>query len=105
MRELNIDQLVSRRVYALNGRRIGRLQEVRVEQRDGAWYVAEYLVGIYGLFERLAALDIGRTILRTLRLARKGGYRVPWDKLDLSDPERPRLRCSVNELARLDANP
>jgi hypothetical protein len=26
---------------------------------------------------------------------------VEWDKLDLSDPERPRLRCAVDELMKL----
>jgi hypothetical protein len=30
-----------------------------------------------------------------------GGYRVPWDQLDLADPDRPRLLCDVAELERL----
>ncbi|MFN2599312.1 MAG: hypothetical protein ABR563_19255, partial [Pyrinomonadaceae bacterium] len=51
------------------------------------------------VFERLAALSIGRVILGKLGARRgHGGYRVPWDKLDLSDPSRPRLRCPVEEL-------
>ena len=60
-----------------------------------------YLVGVYGLFERLAASDIGRTVLRTLGGNRRGGYRVPWQSLDLSDPDRPRLRCAVSDLEPL----
>jgi hypothetical protein len=27
---------------------------------------------------------------------------VPWDKLDLSDPEHPRLTCPIAELAPLE---
>jgi hypothetical protein len=65
--------------------------------------VTEYLVGVYGLFERLAASDIGRTVLRTLRARRSGGgYTIPWSQLDLSDPQRPRLRCPLEDLPRID---
>jgi hypothetical protein len=28
-----------------------------------------------------------------------GGYLARWDQLDLSDPHRPRLTCSVDELS------
>jgi sporulation protein YlmC with PRC-barrel domain len=103
MRELNADLLIGRRVYALNGRSIGRLQDIRVEMRADECVVTEYLVGVYGLFERLAASDIGRTVLRTLRAGRSGGgYAVPWSQLDLSDPRRPRLRCPLEDLPRID---
>jgi sporulation protein YlmC with PRC-barrel domain len=103
MRELNADLLIGRRVYALNGRSIGRLQDIRVERRGDECVVTEYLVGVYGLFERLAASDIGRTVLRTLRARRSGGgYAVPWRQLDLNDAQRPRLRCSVEDLPRID---
>ena len=44
---------------------------------------------------------MGRTILRTLHLRRKQGYRVHWEQLDLSDPRRPQLTCEVDELAPL----
>jgi sporulation protein YlmC with PRC-barrel domain len=98
-REINVESLLSRRVYALNGKCIGRIEEVRAETRRGECLVTEYLVGVYALFERLAASPIGRAILRTLRMRRRdGGYRVAWNQLDLSDPEKPRLRCSVSEL-------
>jgi hypothetical protein len=29
------------------------------------------------------------------------GYRVPWDKLDLTDPEKPRLLCALADLETL----
>jgi hypothetical protein len=31
-----------------------------------------------------------------------GGYRVPWDKLDLTEPQKPRLLCPVKELKSLN---
>jgi hypothetical protein len=65
--------------------------------RTPAWAITpditEFLVGSTALLERLAVHLRGR---------RKGkGYRVPWDKLDLTDPARPKLKCTVDELARL----
>ena len=99
-REINVELLLNRRVYALNGRNIGRIEEVRVETRAGECVVTEYLVGVYGLFERLAAYSIGRSLLRTLRFSRRGeGFRVEWGQLDLSDPGKPRLKCAVTELS------
>ena len=102
-RELNVELLLSRRVYALNGRGIGRIQEVRAEKRGGEWYVTEYLVGAYALFERLAGWVIGRAILNILPVqVSSRSYRVAWNQLDLSDPAKPRLRCAVAELAPVD---
>jgi hypothetical protein len=47
---------------------------------------------------------MGRALLSVLPVrGKRGGYRVPWNKLDLSDPLRPRLRCSVDELEPLEA--
>lgn len=101
--EINLELLVGRRVYSLNGRSIGHLEEVRAELRGGECFVEEYLVGAYAVAERLAALSIGRALLRLFGATRKHeGYRVPWDKLDLTDPKRPRLLCKVNELKTLD---
>jgi sporulation protein YlmC with PRC-barrel domain len=100
--EINLELLVGRRVYGLNGRAIGHLEEIRAELREGECFVREYLVGAYAVVERLAALSIGRAILRLFGATKNHeGYRVPWDKLDLTDPEHPRLLCSVNELETL----
>src|ERR1044072_4082140 len=103
--ELNVEMLLSRRVYALNGRNIGRIEEVRAEWRGSECVVTEYLVGVYAVFERLSGWRIGRAVLRLLPAKRGAGYRVPWNQLDLADPERPRLRCSVEELVRLEEQP
>jgi sporulation protein YlmC with PRC-barrel domain len=102
-REVQVELLLSRRVLALNGRPVGRLEEIQAELRGGACYVTEFHVGAYALFERLAASSIGRELLKLIGVNRKGGgYRVPWDKLDLRDPARPRLLCEVKELKPLE---
>ena len=104
-RELNVELLLSRHVYALNGRRVGRIEEIRAEKRGREYYVTEYLVGVYALFTRLSGWVIGRAILDVLRVkAAHRGLRVPWNQLDLSDPDRPRLKCPVSELPRIDAD-
>ncbi|HEX8891548.1 MAG TPA: hypothetical protein VF779_20535 [Pyrinomonadaceae bacterium] len=100
--EVNLELLVGRRVFGLNGKSIGHLEEIQAELIKGECLVTEYLVGAYAVVERLAALSIGRAILKLFGATKKhDGYRVPWDKLDLTDPERPRLLCSVDELKTL----
>lgn len=100
--EIHLELLIGKRVFALNGRSIGRLEEVRAElNARGSCFVTEFLVGSYAFLERLSAWQMGRAILRTLHVRRREGYRVRWEQLDLSDPHRPRLACEVEELMRL----
>src|SRR4051812_34734847 len=101
--ELRVELILSQRVRALNGRVIGRIEEIRVEIDDDTCYVTEYLVGAYAYCERLAAWSLMRSVLRLFRLARKGGgYRVRWDQLDSADPNYLKLRCKVDELSLID---
>jgi hypothetical protein len=96
-RELRIEHLLSRPVLAVNGKRIGRLEEVRVETRGNVCVVTEYVIGVAGLLERLG---LG---VRLLFGFRRLGYVAAWNQLDLSDPLHPRLTCPVEELR--PANP
>jgi sporulation protein YlmC with PRC-barrel domain len=96
--EVHIERLLGRRVHGLNGRSIGRLEEVRAVVSGSSVLVSEFLVGSYALFERLSEISIGRAVLKVIGARRKGGYRIPWDKLDLTNPARPRLLCKVEEL-------
>ena len=100
--EIHLELLIGKRVFALNGRSIGRLEEVRAElNARGYCFVTEFLIGSYAFLERLAAWRMGRALIRTLHLRRKEGYRVRWEQLDLSDPGHPQLVCEVEELAPL----
>jgi hypothetical protein len=95
-RQLRVDRLLGRRVMTANNRTLGRLEEFRAEQQGSIWVVNEYVVGTVGLLERL-----GIAVRMVLGLKHGGGYVVRWDQLDLSNPDRPRLTCSVEELRRL----
>lgn len=102
-REVNIELILGKRVLAINGKAIGRLEEIHAELEKGECFVKEYRVGSYAVLERLAALSIGREILHLFGAKRRGGgYRVPWDKMDLTDPQKPRLLCSVQELKQIE---
>ncbi|MFL4981579.1 MAG: hypothetical protein ACJ8FU_21150 [Xanthobacteraceae bacterium] len=102
--EIRVERLVGRRVFALNGRPIGRLEEICAEPRGKQLVVKEYHVGTYAAFERLSGWSLGRGVLSLVPTGKRGGYRIPWNKLDLSDPLRPRLRCSVDELQALETD-
>ena len=99
--EIHLELLIGKRVFALNGQPVGRLEEVRAQLNERNYcYVTEFLTGSYAVFERLSLWRIGRAILRTLHV-RKEGYRIRWEQLDLSDPSHPQLKCEVDELATL----
>ena len=98
---VHVQLLLGEKVFALNGKPIGRLEEIRTEMDRGHFFVSEFLVGSYAALSRLAAWRMGRTLLRLFGARRSEGYRIPWDKLDISDPHRPRLLCEVRELLRL----
>jgi len=99
--QLHVELLLGGKVFALNGQSIGRLEEIRTEINRGHFFVSEFLVGNYAVLERLAAWRIGRAVLRVLGVGRRDGYRIRWDQLDLSDPQRLRLLCDVDDLMPL----
>jgi len=99
--EVHVELLLGEKVLAMNGQPIGRLEDIRTEVNRGHYFVSEFLVGSYAMLERLAAWRIGRAVLRVLGAKKKQGYRVRWDQLDLTDPERLRLLCEVDDLMPL----
>ena len=93
--ELRLDRLLGRQVLARNGQPVGRLEEFRAQKHGRGCTITEYVIGSAGLFERLG---LG---LKLLLGRRRSGYVARWDQIDISDPERPRLTCGVEELGRL----
>jgi hypothetical protein len=95
--EVYLDRLLGRVVLARNNQSVGRLEDCRVEKHGQVWAITEYVIGAGGLLERLG---VG---LRLVLGLRPGGYVARWDQLDISDPERPRLICGIEDLRPLIA--
>ena len=102
--EIHLELLIGRRVVDANGKKVGRIEEVLAEERGDDLVVTEYHVGSKGMAERFSIYHFGVGLLRLLgargHLAK--ATRIPWEKLDLSDPEKPRLTCAVEELEDLE---
>ena len=99
--QIHAELLLGEKVFAANGKPIGRLEEIRTEINKGHCFVSEFLVGSYAVLERFAAWRIGRALLRVFGAKRKEGYRIRWDQMDLSDPRHLKLLCDVDELMEL----
>jgi hypothetical protein len=92
--KIHFELLLGKLVRDPEGARVGRIFSAHAEPEGDGWVIREFdlgaaaLVARFGLtLRRLAGLPISRE-----------PRRIPWDLLDLSDPERPRLRCSLAEL-------
>jgi hypothetical protein len=94
-RTLRLESLIGREVWAMDGRRFGRLGECRARHDGTSWVVEEWVIGPAGFLERLGVHA------RLLAGAEPGrGYVARWDQIDLRHAARPRLTCSVSDLQR-----
>ena len=91
MRELRVELLMGRKVVDRNGKKAGRIEEIVAEYRDADLIVTEVHLGRIGFAERFS--------LRTMfGMKEKSRSKIRWSDLDLSDPDRPRLTLSLDEL-------
>lgn len=86
-RKVRFELLLGKVVRDSEGVRAGRILSVTAEMEGESCVVREYHLGTAALLSRLGITTLQRE-----------PRRVPWDLMDLSDPERPRLRCSLAEL-------
>jgi hypothetical protein len=98
--EVRVGHLLGRRVTDAEGRRVGRIEEIRACREDDEAFVAEYMVGEYALLERLSLGALSRSLLRKVPWLYTG-YQIPWERMDLSDPVHPRLTCRRDELRKM----
>lgn len=102
-REIPLESILSRRVLDPSGRSAGRIEEVHATVGRDALLVYEYDVGPAALLERLAVGLQTFPLLRKLGIGPEHrGHKVPWNKLDLSDPDHPRITCPREELAPIE---
>ena len=100
---IHLEQLVGTSVRDSAGRTIGRIEEVHAEQSNGQALITEFILGEEGLLQRLSISDASMLILRWFgaqRSGKKASYCVPWQEMDFSQPHRPKLRCTLEELKR-----
>jgi hypothetical protein len=99
--DIKIELLVGTKVHDVDGVKIGRIEEIRVERQDKALLVESYLIGASALIERLSARTLVRPIRRLLRTRHiYSVYEVPWQDMDLTDPKRPVVRIAKRDLQR-----
>jgi hypothetical protein len=98
--EVAFERLLGRQVRDLDGRPAGRVEEVHARRRGGEVLVSEYVLGTSGLVERLSLGPVLRALLGSRLYPTAARYTIGWDELDVSDPERPRLKGRVAELER-----
>jgi hypothetical protein len=97
MQEVHVELLLGKQVVDASGHAVGRIEELIADRRPEGWFVREIHLGPEALLERLAvsasSLPFLGALHRFVTLRR-----VPWDRLDLSAPEQPRLTCRIDEL-------
>jgi sporulation protein YlmC with PRC-barrel domain len=92
-REVRVEQLLGRMVRTAAGRGVGRIEDLRAEPDGDEYVVREVILGELGLRAMLFGMAAQLPTLQSLGLARRYRTRaIPWQWLDLSDPERPRFR-------------
>jgi hypothetical protein len=101
---VHVERLIGKRVHDRDGRRVGRIEEVKAEVCDGgACRVTEFQLGSRALWKRLDITSFALAILHALGADKyPATHRVPWDQMDLSDPDRPRLKCRAEDLQTVE---
>jgi hypothetical protein len=91
---VQLELLLGKLVRDSEGAKAGRILSVRAEVEGEECLVREYDLGPHALLQRL-----GISLGRIAGLPWRGEpLRVPWEQMDLADPEQPRLRCRRDEL-------
>ena len=94
MSAVHMELLLGRRVHDASGRMIGRIFEIRAIRRGALCFVECYVLGAAGIRARL-----GLTSSRLLGFRSRGKpTTVPWRFMDLTDPQRPTLKITWEEL-------
>ncbi|HJP86378.1 MAG TPA: PRC-barrel domain-containing protein [Gemmatimonadaceae bacterium] len=97
--DINVELLLGTKVYDVNGEKVGRIEELRAEQKGKSCYVESYMIGASALVERMSAWTLVRPIKRMLKARHVySAFEVPWQEMDLSDPKRPRLTIAKKDL-------
>ena len=100
--EIQVESLVGQMLVDVDGRKVGRIEELVVEILATEWAVVEVHVGVGALLERIVELSTLVPMMGALRRRLSTRYRVPWRQLDLRDQDHPRALVRLGDLERLD---
>jgi sporulation protein YlmC with PRC-barrel domain len=101
---LHLERLLGKQVHDSSGKRLGRLEEIHAEAHGDELWIHEYIVGAYGLLERFAAVPFRLGVIPFAGPKKFGRtYKIPWDKMDLADPNQPRTTCPKRKIEELNA--
>ncbi len=103
-KRIHLERLLGRKVYDPSGNFAGHIEEIsaRGGERGGECVIEEYLIGQRALMRRLSISTLSLGIMRLFGASNShASHRVGWDQLDLSDPERPKLRVPVESLKEI----
>ncbi len=93
MADIRLQSLAGRQVRDVDGQVAGRIGEIRAERVGAKCHVVCFDLGPAAFLSRLG-ISVGTLV----GLRSRGPLRVPWQQMDLSDPEHPRMRCRIAEL-------
>ena len=97
MASVHVELINGRRVRDANGKVVGRIGEIVARLRGHDYFVEEYHLGPAAWLEHL-----GISTARIIGLGRsREPLKVPWQQLDVSDPHNLRLRCTLDELKKM----
>jgi hypothetical protein len=94
--EVRAELLLGRKVLGPGGRVDARIEEIVLEPRGEDYVVREYLSGPEGFLEEIIDFAGDVPLLRAIPFLGRRIRRRPirWDWLDLSDPDRLKLRAA-----------
>ena len=96
VREIQLERLLGTLVVDAHGYAVGRIEDVVAEPEGDEYLVTHVVLGPHGRLSRLLGFAHQIPTLEALGLSRPARIkRLPWDWLDLSDPDHPRLRPTV----------
>ncbi len=100
MKEISVEQLLDKQVVDCDGRKVGRIHDIRVDRGEESCPVEAYLVGERALLQRLASWAVPAHIGRSIQARLARPFAIPWDQMDLGDPHHPRATVRKKELHR-----
>ena len=95
-----LDLLVGRQVYDCEGRKLDRVDEVRLVREDDHYMVEGLLLGVNGLAERLGVAHSLERIERRLNLDnwRIDDHIIYWEQIDSIEEKSIRLKVRREEI-------